>query len=106
MKLKLISTTRDSYTVYLDNTTIGTVRRIHATGGSETQWKAEAIGWVYNKFGFNTKTEAAEALERAYWRKEVIKQMKWEVITIEKTIKRLRQRKAWLERKQRLEEEG
>ena len=65
-KLKLISTTRDSYTVYLDNTTIGTVRRIHEASNSETQWKAEAIGWVYNKFGFNTKTEAAEALESAY----------------------------------------
>ena len=54
MKLSLISTTRDSYTVYLDNTAIGTVRRIHETSDSETQFKAEGIGWDYNKFGFNT----------------------------------------------------
>jgi len=66
MRLKLISPTRGSYTVYLDNTTIGKVRRIPETSDSETQWKAEGIGCVYNKFGFNTKTEAAEALSRAY----------------------------------------
>ena len=66
MKLSLISPAKDTYTVYLDNTVIGTVRRIHATSNSETQWKAEAVGWVYDKFGFNTKTEAAEALRRAY----------------------------------------
>ena len=68
MKLSLISTTRDSYTVYLDNTAIGTVRRIHETSDSETQFKAEGIGWDYNKFGFNTKTEAAEALNYTYQR--------------------------------------
>ena len=66
MRLKLISTTRDSYTVYLDNTVIGTVRRIYAKSDSRTQWKAEGIGFDFNKFGFNTKTEAAEALSRAY----------------------------------------
>jgi len=70
MKLSLVCITRDLYTVYLDNTAIGTVRRLPATSDSETQWKAEAIGWTHNEFGFNTKTEAAEALERAYRREE------------------------------------
>ena len=66
MKLSLTSPAKDTYTVYLDNTVIGKVRRIHETSDSETQWKAEGIGWVFNKFGFNTKTEAVEALSRAY----------------------------------------
>ena len=70
MRLKLISLTKDTYTVYLDNTIIGTVRRLPATSASETQFKAEGIGWTHNEFGFNTKTEAAEALERAYRREE------------------------------------
>ena len=70
MKLSLISSAKDTYTVYLDNTIIGTVRRLPETRYSETQWKAEAIGWTHNEFGFNTKTEAAEALERAYRRDE------------------------------------
>ena len=66
MKLKLISPAKDTYTVYLDNTVIGTVRRLPESPSSETQWKAEGIGFDFNKFGFNTKTEAAEALSRAY----------------------------------------
>ena len=70
MKLSLISSAKDTYTVYLDNTIIGTVRRLPETRYAETQWKAEAIGWTHNEFGFNTKTEAAEALERAYRRDE------------------------------------
>jgi len=68
MRLKLISPAKDIYTVYLDNTVIGTVRRLPESPSSETQWKAEAIGWIYDEFGFNTKTEAAEALESAYQR--------------------------------------
>ena len=69
MKLKLISPAKDTYTVYLDNTIIGTVRRLPATSDSETQWAASAIGFDFKKFGFNTKTEAAEALNYTYQRR-------------------------------------
>lgn len=54
MKYEAIKVVAGSYTVYLDNTMIGKVRKIRETSGSATQWKAEGIGWIYHSLGHNT----------------------------------------------------